>query len=251
MNLFDLQLDPRAAGFSPKNARGLAWASKQAYDSFTFSDARRDTQVLFIEKEEFAIIAFRGTSSVRDWMTDADFHREHLPNSARMNMEVHDGFFDALDGVWEKCYLAASRLRPGKPLFITGHSLGGALALLFAYLYGRQTRPQSLAGVYTFGAPRVGNAAFCGMFNALLKPVTFNLVNACDPVPLLPPLLAGYRDAGTEVFLAPTGGYVVDPFIGTELYNDVMGMFASWRQGRLAFLPNHFINRYQEKITAL
>ena len=250
MNLFDLQLDPLATGFSVRNARGLAWVSAQAYESATFGNAPTDTQVLFIEKPDYAVLAFRGTSSVRDWMTDVNFDYEHIPNSAHANLAVHDGFYDALDSVFEQCALAVSRIG-GKPLFITGHSLGGALAQLFAFLIARQTNSPIIAGVYTFGSPRVGNKAFAAAYNNLLKAATFNLVNACDPVPLLPPLLAGYRDGGTEIFMPAAGGFVADPFIGTELGNDLLGMFWAWRKGRLAFLPNHFINRYEEKITAL
>lgn len=253
MNLFTFKLDPRQSGFSPVTAAALAWAAAEAYRTATFWDKHTDTQVLFIEEDDFSVLAFRGTSDLRDWITDADFNLERLPSSSHINMAVHDGFWDALDSVWEECYLAVSKLN-GKPLFITGHSLGGALALLFGYLLARQSKvavTQSLAGIYTYGAPRVGDKGFCRSFNGYLKSRTFNLVNACDPVPLLPPLLAGYRDCGTEIFLPATGGYVVDPFIGLELWNDVRGVFASWRQGRLAFLPNHFIARYEERTRAL
>ena len=250
MNLAALNLDPRAAGFSVRNARGLAWASAWAYRVATFSDSKSDTQVLFYENADYAIIAFRGTSSVRDWMTDVNFDFEHIPNSRHENISVHDGFFDALDGVFEQCVLALRNIG-GKPLFITGHSLGGALAQLFAFLIARQTSSPLIAGVYTFGSPRVGNKAFAAAYNNLLKAATYNLVNACDPVPLLPPLLAGYRDGGTEIFLPASGGFVTDPFIGTELGNDLLGMFHAWRTGRLAFLPNHFMDRYAAKLATL
>ncbi len=252
MNLFDIKLDLRLGGFSPMNARSLAWASAAAYDTASISNAHSDAQALVVERDSYTIIAFRGTSSLRDWMTDADFSREHLPNSEHRAIEVHDGIYDSLDSIFEKCYLAARRAKENdSPIFITGHSLGGALAMLFAYLLARQSNPTGIAGIYTYGSPRLGNRAFCDHYNALLKTVTFNLVNACDPVPMLPPLLAGYRDCGTEIFLPRAGGFIADPFIGSELGNDLLGMFAAWRSGQLAFLPNHFINRYEDRLALI
>jgi hypothetical protein len=73
-----------------------------------------------------------------------------------------------------------------RSLWITGHSLGGALAMLTAaFLANVQNHP--LAGVYTFGQPRVGDPVFQRRYDETLGDITFRCVNNCDPVPHLPP----------------------------------------------------------------
>ena len=65
------------------------------------------------------------------------------------------------------------------PLFITGHSLGGALALLATRLIA----PDVTGACYTFGAPRIGNYEF---FRFIKTPV-YRVVNSADVVPRVPP----------------------------------------------------------------
>ena len=77
------------------------------------------------------------------------------------------------------------------PLFYTGHSLGGALATLAASL-----RPP--CAVYTFDAPRMGDAAFP---RTLANVQVFNVFNPRDIVTALPPAgrWARFTHAGTDI----------------------------------------------------
>ena len=65
------------------------------------------------------------------------------------------------------------------PLYITGHSLGGALALIATKLVA----PDVNGACYTFGAPRVGNYEY---FRKIKTPV-YRVVNSADVVPRVPP----------------------------------------------------------------
>jgi hypothetical protein len=67
-----------------------------------------------------------------------------------------------------------------RPLFLTGHSMGGALAVLTACRLARAGRPA--IATYTFGSPRIGDAAFCAGY-AL---PTYRVVNRLDLVPEMP-----------------------------------------------------------------
>ena len=64
-------------------------------------------------------------------------------------------------------------------IYCTGHSLGGALALLAAYDISRAmewvSKPTKVI-CYTFGAPRVGNHAFAHTYDRMV-PETWNIVN--------------------------------------------------------------------------
>ena len=111
----------------------------------------------------YLVLAFRGTETkVSDWLTDA-----RCVPTIKGKAKVHTGFLEAFvekkdaagrtakDVVEEILDRPDAKYEDGKPLplFITGHSLGGALALLATKLVA----PNVNDACYTFGAPRVGN----------------------------------------------------------------------------------------------
>ena len=71
-----------------------------------------------------------------------------------------------------------------RPLWITGHSLGGALALLAAWLFLRRMIP--VHQIYTFGGPMIGNELAVAAFDREFAGKIFRYVNVPDPVPKLP-----------------------------------------------------------------
>jgi len=141
-----------------------------------------------VEADEgaFAALVFRGTSgNLTNWLVNLDMVLCPWP----LGGNVHRGFKTALMGIWDT--ISAALETVNKPLFYTGHSLGGALATLAASL-------RHPSAVYTFGAPRMGDAAFAG---TLAKVPVFNVFNPRDIVTELPP--AGrwtrFTHAGTNI----------------------------------------------------
>jgi pimeloyl-ACP methyl ester carboxylesterase len=67
------------------------------------------------------------------------------------------------------------------PLFLTGHSLGGAAAHVVAALFRRDG--YRIAGVYTFGAPKVGTKPLHAWYDV----PAFHVANEGDVVPFMPP----------------------------------------------------------------
>ena len=67
-----------------------------------------------------------------------------------------------------------------RPLYLTGHSMGGALAVLTACRLAKMGRPA--VATYTFGAPRIGDPAFCAGYDL----PTYRVVNRLDLVPEVP-----------------------------------------------------------------
>lgn len=144
------------------------------------------------------ILAFRGTEALkpgddwrrlgavaRDWWTDARVRQVGSPHGGR----VHAGFEHALAALWPQ----VAPLLPLAPRWwLCGHSLGGALALLAAARL--VDAGATLAGVVTFGQPRVGDATLAARLQAL---PLLRVVNACDLVPEMPPEALGYRHAGS------------------------------------------------------
>jgi predicted lipase len=239
-----------APSFDLANARTAAQACADAYRRATVVVKATDTHCLVVEDADCVTIAFRGTDSLRDWITDLRFRRTVLLTKLGCECEVHAGFLAAYGSIlvpltaYLKKIVVAQR-----PLFITGHSLGGALAVLAALEL--QRHGLAVAQVYTFGQPRVGNQAFAALYNQRLKHRTQAVTNEGDPVPLLPTLLMGYRDTGHEVFLKRDGTVQRDPFIGAELFADIFGIWRSWRNHELGLLENHALAEYQERIQGL
>eukprot|EP01063_Lacrimia_lanifica_P031406 TRINITY_DN5167_c0_g2_i1.p1 TRINITY_DN5167_c0_g2~~TRINITY_DN5167_c0_g2_i1.p1 ORF type:complete len:2151 (+),score=409.39 TRINITY_DN5167_c0_g2_i1:114-6566(+) len=132
--------------------------------------------------------------------------------------EIHQGFLTA----WETlqpavctALLAVAPVSDTRPLYTTGHSLGGALAQLAAYhLTWKLYKFQKTVKVYSYGAPKVGNAAWARAYDHVV-PSTFRVDGAHDPVPSMPPSIGAnrYLQAGTNVTLLPDagGGWVMNP----------------------------------------
>jgi len=131
------------------------------------------------------VFAFRGTLSLAGWVADFDFPQQP---SAVVGGLVHRGF-DNLYGSMRAAVLATARRYPGARVLVSGHSLGGALATLAAADVG--TRGGRGGGaraisVYTYGCPRVGDAAFVRAAG-VAAPDNWRVVNTADAIPTVPP----------------------------------------------------------------
>lgn len=118
------------------------------------------TQAFFAEGDGFAMLAFRGTEAddPQDLLDDLDLLPSPEWQRPGWPCFVHRGFQRALGRVWEQVLEQLEGYRRENPeadICITGHSLGGALALLTfsRYRVGK-------VSAYTFGCPRVGNGSF-------------------------------------------------------------------------------------------
>jgi pimeloyl-ACP methyl ester carboxylesterase len=241
-----------ATKFDIGNARACGTASAVAYqDAPTVRCDRTDTQAVVIELPDCRIVAFRGTSNLRDFITDAEFWRETLVVEADgADCQVHRGFLAAYESIIEE--LAAHlRGQPQLPLFITGHSLGGALAILAALELQRQKFP--IVQVYTFGQPRVGNGAFKRLYEWSLGAQTFRVVFEEDciaRIPHLPHFTDPYRHAATEVLISSvTRQAVIAPTVAALLWSDAWGLWRAYRAGNVPALlddalADHHVNNY-------
>ncbi len=209
--------------FSLPRAYGMALAAEAAYrpaaeihslathdwgfDHFEFIDVG-NTQLFLAADGDVLIVAFRGSegSEMADWLTDADMTLVDGP----LDSQVHEGFYRALADVWQLLQHEVQRLDPQlqKSLWITGHSLGGALASLAAARWIERGRP--VQGVYTFGQPRVGDAKFARNFNFEMKSTAFRFVNNNDVVSRVPPRAMGYSHVGLCKYFTDGGNLEED-----------------------------------------
>ncbi|MCI5144635.1 MAG: lipase family protein, partial [Candidatus Electrothrix sp. AR3] len=151
---------------------------------FEYKNDDIDTQCFAVGDKEKIIVAFRGSeANLEDWVTNKKFLKTSWPKDNPLG-RVHRGFYDALESIWlgDKLQKEILKLRTnGQSIWFTGHSLGGALAVLAAAtLHLQEKKDGFLGGVYTFGQPRLGNPDFAENYNAALKERTYRVVNNND-----------------------------------------------------------------------
>lgn len=130
---------------------------------------------------------------------------------------AHSGFLKAYRAVRVEVLQLLDIMTAGKPsewtIYVTGHSLGGALSTLCALELATRRGWAGGAGGprivnYSFGSPRVGNRAFADAFNDAV-PCAWRVVNNNDAVALVPRLM-GYAHVGNKVQLTPEGEVKVE-----------------------------------------
>lgn len=138
---------------------------------------KNGTQAMIISSDKFYALAFRGTetTSIKDIKTDLDAKQIKCETEGKM----HRGFYNAFNDVRVEIQKYIDENLEDKPLFITGHSLGGALATVAT----KKLKYEKMAACYTYGSPRVGNEAWM----LEIKSPVYRLVNSADPVTMLPP----------------------------------------------------------------
>jgi hypothetical protein len=139
-----------------------------------------DTQAFITHNEELILIAIRGTAElVADGLRDADALQVPFEEGEG---QVHRGFYQAAQEAYDFAVKYLEKFYAGQKLLISGHSLGGAIALLLAEMLRRRTEGYSIQ-LYTYGAPRAGDTSFVKGAEPL---VHYRMVNHNDPVPSVP-----------------------------------------------------------------
>lgn len=229
-----------AQGYDLDNATFLAHASDIAYKdkpavrkimrSWGFRRCKfisvNNTQLFVAGSNEAVIVSFRGTEkNLADWFNNTKV----VLTGGPLGM-IHEGFGLALADVWSKLLDAVKDYQDkGQGLWMTGHSLGAALATLATAKYIERATP--VRGLYNFGSPRVGNGDFAKNFNAEFREKTFRFVNHHDIVTRVPPrLFLGYRHVGQVYYFDDDGTLEADPNAWSRFVDTLSGTFDHFRK---------------------
>jgi len=143
------------------------------------------------------VVAFRGSQQLPDLVTDANVVLVPFEES---EAHVHAGFaiaYASVARVVRETVRGQLAAYPGFTLVCTGHSMGGALAVL-AGLELKAAEGVDVR-VFTFGQPRTGDEAFADLVeDAIGREHVFRAVHTWDGVPTVIPRSLGYQHHGTE-----------------------------------------------------
>lgn len=252
--------ESHATAYSLNNAYWLAQAAQIAYqDKATIQPAvaalglknfeflsRRDTEGYIAANDDIIIVAFRGTepTHLRDLMTDVKMHKVQGPLG-----DVHRGFLGAFNLVKDDLLSAIQRLRDKshpQSLWCTGHSLGGALAVIAAAQL--LVDGHTVNGLYTFGQPRVGDETFTTECARRLAGQYFRFVNNNDTVTRVAPRTLGYAHTG-EVRYIDTGGQIqTDIGFWNRFLDRVKGRMEDFLKPGSDGLKDHGMRHYLEHL---
>jgi len=254
----------KRAAYSDRMAWILASMAQLAYDQFdidiearqmfiaklegggfklikTFNSKETDTQAFLAANDDFAVLAFRGTEVAKkvDMLTDVSAIK-----ISTLQGEVHKGFSVAYASV-EMDIGNQIMILKDIPLYITGHSLGAALATVCTQrLEHTPAFQERIAACYTYGSPRVGDSHFDMEF----KSPIYRVVNTTDIVTVVPLLFMGYIHVGDVRYLGRVAGEYKRgiPITRRIFYflQTVLKLFAP-------LVGDHAITEYRRKLEAI
>jgi len=210
-----------------------------------------NTQAYVAGNDDNLVVAFRGTESptgiegLKDWLLTNALNLLVVPEgrlgtdlaAAGVGARFHQGFVTAIDSVWADVLrlVEEEQKRKERPLWVTGHSLGGALALLAGWLFTRKML--SVTQIVTFGAPMIGNQLAVDAINREFGGKISRFVTPPDPVPRLPmysfvanefvhcdrevPVVQQGSDDPTTAFFQHLAKNAVDTLLSATLVDDL------------------------------
>ncbi|MER6507331.1 lipase family protein [Nonomuraea sp. NPDC001636] len=266
-----ITFDHAATGYTLAQARRLAHAAALAYkdepevrataNGWGFDRVRcfrvphtapfplEDTQAYVAASDHMIVVAFRGTQpeELRDWLSDAN---TLLTPYTAADGNIHAGFYRALDVVHPALLHTLEEWHtPRQSLWFTGHSLGGALAMLAAARTHFEDPTLLADGVYTYGQPRTCCPKLAAAYDQAFGGRTFRFVNNNDIVAQLPPAPLFHHVAEERYF--DTHGKLHDrmPPV-TGLIDRLAGATADPLAPGTDGIRDHFINAYLARFDA-
>jgi triacylglycerol lipase len=152
---------------------GMAGVTEKMEENFGF----------IAESQDRTVLAFRGSDSTPNLDSDLDLFQIPFPYVENAG-NSHRGITRVYESMRDELIEMINSIPTDKPLYLTGHSLGGDLAIMAALDFAVNTAQKNTI-VYTYAAGRPGDMAFAKKYNALIKN-SYRIFNVHDFIPTLP-----------------------------------------------------------------
>ena len=228
----------------------LAYNDDQDFSGFGFSQTfldSRGSQAYFLWNANDVVVVCRGTQPDKFEDIVADIRMKLIPSSTGRG-RIHTGFKASVDHIWEdlnRLFLVSSA-KHTKRVWITGHSLGAAMASIITIRCHRHSQLPAPV-LYTYGSPRVGNRAYVKSLREL-NIEHHRWVNNADIVtrnPLFP-----YYHFGSLTYFDHNGN-VASMTTWQRIKDRVKGFIVGIKKGKVNFFVNHLIDNYIENLEEL
>ena len=206
------------------------------YEIVKFFDKNGAQGYLLKNSDEY-ILSFRGTQiqELSDLFADLEAGKRQEPSGGR----VHHGFQHELNKLWDDI---ETSIKDIDRLYVTGHSLGAAMATIAANRIG-----DKVIALVTFGSPRVGTPKFVDS----CKFTHYRVQNNCDDVTTVPWSLFGFLHHNDPLYINFYG-----EFREMSKWQRIKDMLRSrkraWEKGeKFVGLTDHFMTNYIKKLSGL
>ena len=179
--------------------------------------------------KEMYVLCFRGTEP--DELSDILADLNAWPRGAMTHGLVHSGFVKECNKLWEQ--LVAHRSKHlKKSFYITGHSLGAAMATIAC---SRFEENETVVQLTTFGSPRVGTRKFVKN----IQTPHLRVVNNNDIVTRVPLWLMGYKHHGFLTYINFYGNIRTLTF-----WQMAKDKWRGWRSSAIDGVKDHGMDNY-------
>ena len=201
---------------------------------------KQGAQCYVVWNDTDAVICFRGTEPKEMSDIKADLNaiqRKGLHNKG----DVHGGFQGEINKIWDLILEKVNELKDHK-IYITGHSLGGAMATICAKRLQEQNI--TVQCLYTYGSPRVGDKRWVKS----LQIPHYRFQNNNDVVCKVPFWIMGYRHHGKNVYIG-YNGKIAKMNMWRRFIDSMRGRFKAWSKWQFFDgIYDHDITTYTKRV---
>ncbi len=204
--------------------------------------------VFYMPALQAVVVTFRGSKNVQNFLTNLAFGKSTCSLGGMQCGQLHRGFLNLWLSHRAKVFAAvqkAARQYKSSRLYVTGHSLGGAVATIAALDFANAFRAPSSSikriHLCTMGSPRVGDSTFVSQFSrfaSILSMVRYQQYGTAtgrtkiDPVTAVPPEWLKFRHVGATTSLQCTqcNAVNIDPIAAMFQLHDSKNYLASFER---------------------
>ena len=223
-------------------------------------------------------VFFRGTyaENTDDWKRNLQFDRVEVPlptalrTTSQFTQQIHRGFWEYMfrnsrrgpsypkeryDEIMNNIVSTCENF-PDYELYITGHSLGGSLALLVSFFIAVEDRIPKPITCVSIGSPPVGDQTFQDAFELAEQRGWINhlrITNDDDPIPLLPPF-PWYKPVGVHLQLSNRNGFQIShstrlsPMDNGNSFNKLWGATKKNAASLDSLARPHYLPEYLKRV---